>query len=224
MINSVELKEAERAEKVERVAVLLTRAQPFTLGHEALVKQMLKEVGNVCIVIGSADKFGTERNPFKSDLRLYWVVNILKKYTERADEEFTFEHGYDRVFRSKHLTIFALDDWESEDNTTTIHQWGSYLYYNIVSKIKQRHLVFYYSDGKDKIQSWFSDELKNYVEYKIQTRDDVYSGVSATKVRELLVKSYMEHKEDEKLYNMLSNTYLRLGFTLFGLGQLIKGE
>lgn len=191
-----------------KVAVLLTRAQPFTKGHEALVKQMLEEVGNVCVVIGSADKSWTDRNPFEASYRLYWTVNVLKRYTEKCEEEFIYEANYDRVFRSEHLTIFALDDWESENNTTTLHQWGNYLYYNIVSRTGNKDLVFYYSDNPDTIQSWFDESLIEHITYKLQDREKVLPGVSSTKAREALTKAYHGSEGDfHNVFNYLS-TYI----------------
>lgn len=193
-----------RADKNKKVAVLLTRAQPFTRGHEELVKQMLKEVGNVCVVIGSADKEMTERNPFSASKRLYWTVNILKEHTENT-ELFEFEENYDRVFRSEHLTVFALPDWESEDNTTTLHQWGSYLYYNIVSRVQSRNLVFYYCDNPDTIQSWFDESLSEYITYRLQDREKLLPGISSTKAREALLKSYHSDVADfHNVFNYLS--------------------
>lgn len=155
-------------------AVLLTRAQPFTAAHEGLLKVMLSEHKNVCIVIGSADKSGTERNPFDIKLRLAFVKAVL--------EERLIEKERERV------VLFPLKDWEDENNKITLKEWGSYLYYNIVSRIKTKEIVFYYSDGEETLQEWFNSEVKQHVTYRLFDRTKEFDGISATKLRKAMIE------------------------------------
>lgn len=155
-------------------AVLLTRAQPFTAAHEGLLKVMLSEHKNVCIVIGSADKSGTERNPFDINLRWAFVKAVLSGVlTERERER---------------VEVFPLNDWEDENNKTTLKEWGSYLYYNIASRIKTKDIVFYYSDGEETLQEWFNSEVRQHVTYRLFNRAKEFDGISATKLRRAMIE------------------------------------
>lgn len=179
------------------IAVLLTRAQPFTLGHEKLVKLMLDKHEHVCVVIGSADKQDTKRNPFKASVRFYQVCNILKKYTDRAKDKIEYVENQQMTFNSDRITIFALNDWESEDNTTTLQQWGSYLYYNIVGRTGAKDLCFYSSE--EKLQIWFNGDINSHVDYVVSERSQAVNGViSATKAREELLRIY--HSDSDYMY------------------------
>lgn len=151
--------------------VLLTRCQPFTIAHLGLVKLILKENSGACIVIGSADKHGTQRNPFDIDIRLQLVNSAL---TELGKDK-------DRV------KVFGLNDWVGEDNQSSLKQWGHYLYYNIVAHIGCKRFRLYYSDGEDILNSWFDEEVRPFITYVCNDRKELFEGISATRVRKLLL-------------------------------------
>lgn len=154
------------------LGVLLTRGQVFTNGHYGLVEQILEENDYACIVVGSADKCNTKRNPFTIDFRLEFIEDVL---TDFGDERA-------RVF------IFPLTDWISESNKTELFMWGHYFYYNVVSHTGFKTFKFYYSDGETILDTWFDDEVKPYIEYVCNNRSNMFDGVSATQVRELLLE------------------------------------
>lgn len=58
--------------------VMLTRAQPFHKGHMDVVNQILKENERCLIVIGSANKCNTERNPLMITDRARMITHVLK--------------------------------------------------------------------------------------------------------------------------------------------------
>lgn len=58
--------------------VMLTRAQPFHKGHMDVVNQILKENERCLIVIGSANKCNTERNPLIITDRTRMITHVLK--------------------------------------------------------------------------------------------------------------------------------------------------
>lgn len=53
------------------------RAQPFHMGHESIIRQMLDESENVYLLIGSAQESGTDRNPFTYAQRRQMVENVF---------------------------------------------------------------------------------------------------------------------------------------------------
>ena len=159
------------------MGVLLTRGQVFTIAHLGLVKLILQENDYACIVIGSADKKGTLRNPLDIDVRMLLVKGALSDLGKDKDR----------------VSVFGLNDWLNENNKDNLKQWGHYLYYNIVGNTSHKRFSLYYSDGEDILNSWFDDEVRPYITYVCNDRKELFDGISATKVRELLV----EGKEDE---------------------------
>ena len=77
--------------------VLISRCQPLHQGHIDVIKKALEENDRVLLVIGSADKSGTERNPFDIETRV--------------DMFFTLSNNLD----TDRLNLMCLDDW-SDDN------------------------------------------------------------------------------------------------------------
>lgn len=53
------------------------RAQPFHLGHEKIVRQMLNECDQVFILLGSVQESGTQRNPFTYHQRRTLIENVF---------------------------------------------------------------------------------------------------------------------------------------------------
>lgn len=155
------------------LGVLLTRAQPFTEAHLGLVKQILEENDEACIVIGSADKSGTERNPLDIKTRMLMVQNSL---------------FYDGIKLAK-VTIFGLPDWLNENNQDSLVNWGHYFYYNVVGRTGCKTFKLYYSDGEDILNSWFDDEVRPYITYVCQDRSKNFDGISSTQVRNIVLET-----------------------------------
>lgn len=66
--------------------------------------------------------------------------------------------------------------------------WGRYFYYNVVSRIGQKHFSIYYSDDPAILDSWFSDtEIYQYITYRNFEREKLFEGLSATKIRDAFI-------------------------------------
>ena len=154
---------------MKTVGVILARLQPIHNGHLALIKKASVENDEVHVFIGSADKFN-ERNPIP--------INIRKKYAESAVKEANLEN----------ITFHLLDDLTNESDNS--HDWGFYLYSKIVTEIQQSNFTIYYSDGFEIITSWFPGFiLRNNVSLNLLARNATEEGISATMVREMIVKN-----------------------------------
>ena len=57
--------------------LFIGRFQPFHTGHLDAVKQILRECGNIIIVIGSAQYANTRENPFTADEREQIIRSVL---------------------------------------------------------------------------------------------------------------------------------------------------
>lgn len=163
-----------------KTGIILARLQPIHKGHLALIKKAVAENDEVYIFIGSADKFN-QRNPLPISLRL--------QLTEEAiDFEFgapyTNSDGDIKKTKDK-IHIVPLDDLTDESDNS--HDWGFYLYSKIVTETKNPYFTIYYSDGFEIITTWFpSFILRNNVSLCLLARNATVSGISATKVRQLI--------------------------------------
>lgn len=155
---------------MKKVGVILARFQPIHNGHLELILKAVKENDKVLVIIGSVDKLNA-RNPIP------W--NIRRKLVEEAIAE-TFSQE-----EQKKILIKELPDLSTEDDNS--HDWGFYLYSNIVTWIEQSNFTMYYSDGYEIITSWFPGFLlRNNVSLSLLARNAVEGGVSATRVRNLM--------------------------------------
>ncbi len=160
---------------MKKIGVILARFQPIHNGHIALIKKASEENEQVHLFVGSADKFNA-RNPIPISMR----HDMVKAALEEA--------------KIKNAFIHWLDDLSTEDDNS--HDWGFYLFANIVTVIEQSVFTIYYSDGFEIITSWFPGFiLKNNVSLNLLARKSVESGVSATQVREYIVNNDFRLKD-----------------------------
>ncbi len=120
---------------MKKVGVILARFQPIHNGHIELIKKASSENDEVLVFIGSIDKLNA-RNPIP------WTIR--KKLVETALEGI------------QNVRIAELADLSDENDNS--HDWGFYLYANIVSLIGQSNFTIYYSDGYEIITSWIPFE------------------------------------------------------------------
>lgn len=155
-----------------KYGVFIGRMQPVHNAHLALVNKALEENDKVLIVLGSSNKEGTYRNPYSVEMR----EQMLR---ECFDEE-----------QNEKITIATLPDWSTEDDEKEVKTWGRYFYYNVVSRIGQKRFSLYYSDELSILDSWFDNtEVKQYITYRHFDRDEVFNGLSATKIRQALLRN-----------------------------------
>lgn len=173
-----------------KTGVILARLQPIHNGHLALIKKAVNENDEVYIFIGSADKFN-QRNPLPISLRLQLTEEAIdfefgKPYT---NSEGDIKKIKDRIH------IVPLDDLTDESDNS--HDWGFYLYSKIVTECKNPCFTIYYSDGFEIITTWFpSFILRNNVSLCLLARNATVSGISATKVRQMIE----EDSQDLNIY------------------------
>lgn len=155
-----------------KYGVFIGRMQPVHNAHLALISKALEENDKVLIVLGSSNKEGTYRNPYSVEMR----EQMLR---ECFDEE-----------QNEKITIATLPDWSTEDDEKEVKTWGRYFYYNVVSRIGQKRFSLYYSDELSILDSWFDNtEVKQYITYRHFDRDEVFNGLSATKIRQALLRN-----------------------------------
>lgn len=155
--------------------VILFRAQPFHNGHLHMIKKACQEMdqlnGALYILVGSADKVGTKRNPIPIDLRIKMIDESLKEALTEAE--------YNCVF------IYPLADLSDEANNT--HSWGNYLYKAMREVSADDDFIIYYSDNPSIMLSWFNDGIREHIAFKFLPR---YDNISATYVRECIEKDW----------------------------------
>lgn len=170
-----------------KYGVIITRAQPLHVGHVKVIKKALEENDRVLLIIGSADKSMTERNPFSIDLRWQQYLQMLCYYKWNFDQ----------------IKAIKLPDWSADKNIpydsnvgsnnqnyeTVSKEWGLYLYYNIVGAIGQKDFTLYYNDDPAIIKEWFPEYIWNRITLKTIGRDDI----SSSKVREAMLNEDMEY-------------------------------
>ena len=57
----------------------IIRCQPFHIGHDRLIKQMMEECAYGTVLIGSAQESGTEKNPLPYFIRKKMIQNVWRK-------------------------------------------------------------------------------------------------------------------------------------------------
>ena len=155
----------------KKYGVIIARLQPIHNGHLVLVEDALKTNDYVLLLVGSADKLN-KRNPIPVKMR--W---------EMAEQAIIEKFGEEEA---KRVIIVALDDLTDESDNS--HDWGFYLYTNIVKYTNNARFSIYYSDGFEIIMSWFPPFVtKNFVSFILLARGGIYDNLSATKVRSMIV-------------------------------------
>lgn len=72
--------------KLKNLAVFLGRFQPFHIGHYSIVEKILAEHERLILIIGSAEKSGTEENPWTLQEREAIIrASIPLELQERMD-------------------------------------------------------------------------------------------------------------------------------------------
>jgi phosphopantetheine adenylyltransferase len=164
--------------------IILCRAQPFHNGHLAQIKrayQEMKALGNdLYVIVGSADKSGTKRNPIP-------IVDRLDMINASLADEFSEED-------LEHIHVKGLRDLSDEANNT--HSWGDYLYDNICKITRDREFVFYYSDKPEIILSWFNNDILQCIWFRFLPR---VGSISATFVRNLICDAEFETCDEKDI-------------------------
>lgn len=152
--------------------VILFRAQPFHNGHLAQIKRAFEDMrkldGELYVIVGSADKSGTKRNPIPIDARLDLINGTL-------EEEFSYK-------QRQYLHVVPLNDLSDEANNTP--SWGSYLMNAMRRITDDTDFIFYYSDKPEIALSWFDDSARRHIWFKFLPR---VNNINATLVRDCII-------------------------------------
>lgn len=160
----------------KKAGVFLARMQPVHNAHLYMVNKALEECDKVLVVLGSENKVDMLRNPYDISLR----EKMLRECFDLED--------------NKKLSIITLADWSMESDTEESKIWGRYFYYNVVSRLEQKHFSLYYSDDPAILDSWFKDtEVEKYVTYRNFERSKLFEGLSATKIRNAFIENNIEY-------------------------------
>ena len=173
------------------VGVIIARIQPIHKGHLELIRQAINENDEVLLLVGSADKLN-KRNPIPIAMRL----ELAKKAIE---EEFKEE--------ASKVKIVPLNDLTDEGDNS--HDWGFYLYSHIVGITKSPTFTIYYSDGFEIIMQWFPNFItRDFISFKLNARGTIHNNLSATKVREMIVRNDIDGLRESVPNSVLENVTL----------------
>lgn len=171
--------------------VMLTRAQPFHKGHMDVVNQILKENEKCLIIIGSANKKDTKRNPLSVEDRIRMIKQVLDLHN----------------LGSTRVSILSLCDWSMEDAYQYAQEWENFLYYNIVNAIQQKEFTFYYNDDPETVKKWFNQDIRKRISIRSSIRE---RDVSGTKIRDAVLSRntvYLEEMLDPPILKELDYIY-----------------
>ena len=139
----------------------IMRAQPFHIGHQKIIDQMLKECKRVTVALGSIQEQGTARNPFNYTTRKKMIQNIYRNTPD-----------YDR------LRIIGLFDINNPA------EWGEFVIDFLKESFPDVPLPEVYYAGSTYDAHWFKDCFK-YIELVDRT-DPNFPFVTGTMVRDML--------------------------------------
>lgn len=172
---------------MKKVGVILARLQPVHKGHLGLIAKSISENDSTYIFVGSADKFN-ERNPLPIGLRIQLLMGAI----EETFTDFHWNEVYGQYSDgNKTINIVQLNDLSDESHND--HEWGFYLYSNIVAASGSANFTMYYSDGFEIITSWFPGFiLRNNVSLSLIARNSMQEGISATAVRQAIEEGNLD--------------------------------
>jgi len=164
-----------------KTGVFLARMQPVHNAHLHMIEQACIENDKVIVMLGSADKKYEIRNPFPIELREVMLNRAIL-------DKFKFD------FIQK-IRIHTLPDYTHKKDYENDKEWGLYLYYNILSKIKNNIFSIYYSDEPEIMLNWFDNNIKERINFRFFERNSLFEGLSATKIREAIINNDRQYIE-----------------------------
>lgn len=151
--------------------LVVGRFQTLTIGHEYLIESALRLCDRLLIFVGSAQEYGTERNPLNVNTR-------IKMLREVYDDD-------------KRVIIQPLVDLTNENDIS--EDWGKYVLENCKRYIYKNPEIFVFGNDTNKGSCWFSDEDLQNTSQLIVNRNKI--PISGTKLRELMVYGDIKRSE-----------------------------
>lgn len=146
--------------KKDKIGLYIGRFQPFHKGHLNVVEEALNHCDKLIIAIGSAQEFGTEKNPFSFELRKELISRSLWGKGKRC------------------IIIGINDRTEVKDD----EGWGEYLIKEVKRQTGLTPTINF--EGHEEVRSHWFDTVD--IEHYELNREDI--PISATAVREALLK------------------------------------
>ena len=163
------------------IALIVGRFQHFHNGHKSLVDAAFKLCDRVLILVGSAQEYGTLRNPYPASTRIDVIRGI---------------YGTDNEV----IRVTELNDLTNENDITA--DWGRYVLKNVKTHTRKAPSLMVY--GNDEFRSrWFDPEDITETAELVIPRSKL--PISATQLRDALVRDDFEFWSkyvDEKTHNM----------------------
>lgn len=145
------------------VGMVVGRFQTFQKGHQRLIETALNLCDRVLVLVGSADKCGTERNPLNVETRIQMIKQVY-------DDE-------------RRVMIYALSVLTDENDVRP--EWGGrYLLNNVYRYIYKNPEMYIYGNDEARGSTWFAPEDLKYTTQLIINRQDL--PISATMLRDLM--------------------------------------
>ena len=146
-----------------RTGLIVGRFQMIHTGHTDMIRQALRLCGEVCVLVGSAQEQGTEKNPFSYEQRREMLKN---------------------VFPEENVHVFPLPDAGLGNNAL----WGDHLLKK-AEEYMGRMPDLAVSGREERREGWFSGERgAALTELRVPKR----VPVSATRMRALLTENDRE--------------------------------
>lgn len=149
--------------KVYDLGMIVGRFQTFHKGHQALIESALKLCDRVVVFVGSAQEWGTERNPLNVETRIRMIRNVFDN--------------------DKEVMIYALPDMTNENDIC--YEWGKYLLDKIDKVAYKNPELFVFGNDETRGSTWFSPEDLSNTSQLILNRQNI--PISATMLRDLMV-------------------------------------
>lgn len=190
-----------------KYGVFLTKCQPLHIGHLEVIKHALSENDMVLVVIGSADKSCTERNPLPLNIRIALLDKGIDYITSPVlvDKLLLRDLSSDQDIPKQDNITGVVDDPAKVNK-----EWGSYLYYNIVNKIGRKTFTLYYNDDISIVESWFPDYIRDRITIKSAPRLGNYSSGAVREAFKEMNMSYLK----EALPYLDENSISKLGYCI----------
>lgn len=175
------------------VGLICGRFQTFHIGHEKLVDTGLLLCDRVLILIGSAQEYFTERNPY----------NILTR-------ELMLKEIYGD---NPNIMIYGISDMTDENDIRP--EWGKYLLDHVDKYIYKNPDVMIYGNDESRSQWFDKNDLKNTTEL-ILNRAEL--PISATMLRQFMIedkrKEWMQwvNPKLHKMYDKLRRELLSVPY------------
>ena len=156
---------------------IIGRFNHITNGHKRLIEIGLKVTDKLVLLVGSADKFGTERNPFPISDRIMLIEKVFEKEV-----------------KSGKLIIVPIDDMTNENDIPANGAWGRCVIQAATNAlgVKPNISIYGYEDSRTK---WYLEEDIKDIEELVYMRGE--NSISATKIRNML----KNNKKEEWLKN-----------------------